>query len=51
MLDVTYWEGQASWALALAILSLVSYPLNLLMLVAGLLLVIWRWIPVLSSRL
>ena len=42
MLDVTHWEGQASWGLALAMLSLVSFPLNLLMLVAGLLLVIWH---------
>ena len=34
--------GPGILRLALAMLSLVSYPLNLLMLVAGLLLVIWR---------
>ena len=43
--------GPGILGLALAILSLVSYPLNLLMFVAGLLLVIWRWIPVLSFLL
>ena len=40
--------GPGILGLALAMLSLVSYPLNLLILVAGLLLVIWCWIPVLS---
>ena len=43
--------GPGILGLALAMLYLVSFPLNLLMLVAGLLLVIWRWIPVLSFLL
>ena len=43
--------GPGILGLALVILSLVSYLLNLLMLVAGLLLVILRWIPVLSLLL
>ena len=40
--------GPGILGLALAMLSLVRYPLNLLMLVGGLLSVIWLWIPVLS---
>ena len=39
-LDAAYWEGPGILGLALVILFLVSYPLNLLMLVAGLLVVI-----------
>ena len=55
VLDATYWEGQASWAWPTGFhpwsAALVSYPLNLLMLVAGLLLVTWRWIHALSFLL
>ena len=40
--------GPGILGLALAMLSLASYPLSLSMLVAGLLLVIWLGIPVLS---
>ena len=43
MLDASYREGPGILGLALAIVSLVSCLLNLSMLVAGLLLVIWRW--------